>query len=177
MFQGTQYRKIPWKVFFFFFNSVLFKDNERIRWEKSHLLSVMRTICSWLYIGALYYGYAILCSVMSNSLWFYGLQLARVLCQWNFPGFSILFTGLVHPFWGEYMFLVSHPMSVNVEKLLTIGNYTNNLLLNFLVLTTLYFLWNIHILQCLRESEKWKDILLALLIIYFPLSSWIFYND
>ena len=40
----------------------------------------------------------------------------------------------------EYIFLVFHPMLVNVEKLLTVGNYTNKLLLNFLVLTTLYFL-------------------------------------
>lgn len=71
------------------------------------------------------------------------------------------------------MFLVSHPTLVNVEKkFLTIGNYIDNLLLNFLVLTTLYFsLKHPNILRCVRESEKWKDILLALLIIYFPLSS------
>ena len=49
----------------------------------------MRTVRSWLYIGALYYGSAILCSVMSSSLWLRGLQAARLLCQWNPPGKNI----------------------------------------------------------------------------------------
>lgn len=81
------------------------------------------------------------------------------------------------PFWVEYLFLVSHPMLVNVEKLpLVTTQMTYCLLLNFSVFTTLYFLWKyINILWCLRETGK--DILLALLIMYFPLSSRIFCDD
>ena len=31
-------------------------------------------------------GHVCVCSVVSNSLWPHGLQLARLLCPWNFPG-------------------------------------------------------------------------------------------
>lgn len=143
-------------------------------WEKSHLLCVMRTTCTLLCVSTLYHGQPLL---PKKHLIISGVGKEFLICLIFIFSPSLSYS-LVFPipFWVEYLFLVSHPMLVNVEKLLTVSNHTNDLLLNFLVFTTLYFLWKyINILWCLRETGK--DIRLALLIMYFPLSSRIFCDD
>ena len=109
-------------------------------WEKSHLLCVMRTTCTLLCISTLYHGQPLLPKkhLMISGV---GKEFLIYLIFIFSPSLSYSLVFPI-PFWVEYLFLVSHPMLVNVEKLLLVTTQmTYCLFLNFLVFTTLYFLW------------------------------------
>lgn len=106
----------------------------------------MRTICTLLCISTLYHGQPLLPKkhLIIRGV---GKEFLFLICLIFIFSPSLSYS-LVFPipFWVEYLFLVSHPMLVNVEKLLTVSNHTNDLLLiaEFLSLYNFVFSLKIH---------------------------------
>ena len=69
--------------------SSIFYDLEKFEYFSVYLLLIIKCAVSWVYMfeGLVFISLWVrACSVMSDSLWPYGLSPARLLCPWDSPG-------------------------------------------------------------------------------------------